>query len=303
MKTGIGAEPLSTERPRSIIDAILEAEAHLRLASVTETARLEAEVLLADVLRIERTKLIALYPEYLNEAQHVKYRSVMRRRLSGEPLAYIIGKKEFMGLTLAIDNRALIPRPETETLVEYLIARVHGGTCKSDLILDIGTGCGCIAVSLAYYIPRASIFATDISPAAVALARKNADQHHVSQRITFSVGDCLAAVPQSFRGTCDIIVSNPPYIADGDYFELARSIRDFEPATALRGGPDGLNMVRQLATDAADYLNRDGVLALEIGDTQADEAAEILKRTRAFASIEIIPDLGQRPRVIIGQKE
>jgi release factor glutamine methyltransferase len=294
--------PHYTDTSTRIIDAIIEAEDRLRLAQITDTPRLEAEVLLADTLDIERTKLIASYPDQLDTSSRAEYLSKIDRRSRGEPVAYLTGTKEFMGLVFEVNSRALIPRPETEVLVEHIIAMVEEREIAGARILDIGTGCGCIATSLAHYMHDASIVATDISPDAIRLAKQNAALHRVNHRITFCEGSVFSAVPQSLKGTFDIIVSNPPYIPESEYPKLEKSVRDYEPPIALKGGVDGLDIIRSIAADAAEYLGRDGVLALEIGENQSTTAAEILKSTHHLTVMDIIHDLGNRPRVIISWK-
>jgi len=297
-----GAERIKVSEPMKIIDAVLEAEGRLRLAGITDMARLEAEVLLAGLLTIGRTELIASYPDELSGINRSEYFSNVSRRVRGEPVAYITGKKEFMGLDFAIDSRALIPRPETETLVEHVITLAQEGRCKSDTILEIGTGSGCIAISLAHYLPDTSIYATDISRDAIELARYNACIHRVDRRITFCEGNAYSALPQSVKGTIDIIVSNPPYVSESEYLELDRSIREFEPPLALKGGIDGLDVIRRIAAGAAEILSDNGLLAIEIGATQAKAVAEIVESTRSIEDLEIVYDLSERPRIMVGRK-
>ncbi len=289
----------STER---IIDTILYAERILRNSHLTDTPRLDAEVLLADLLGIDRAKLAASYLEQLDEPARSEFLSRISRRLRGEPVSYIVGKKEFMGLVFRVDRRALIPRPETETLVERVLEMVKKGECGSSAILDVGTGSGCIAVSLALSLPQARIYATDISADAISLARHNARLHGVEDRITFLVGSVYSPLPDALRGSLDLIVSNPPYVSDAEFPNLAKGITDFEPAEALRGGPDGMEVFRQLAAGAPDYLVQDGVLAVEIGEAQAEPASKIIRDTTSLFVEEIVRDLAGRPRVIIGRR-
>ncbi|NQU09138.1 MAG: peptide chain release factor N(5)-glutamine methyltransferase, partial [Candidatus Abyssubacteria bacterium] len=165
-----------------------------------------------------------------------------------------------------------------------------------------GTGCGCIAVSLALLMPHASIHAVDISEGAVELARHNAGRHGVGSRIAFHVGSFYSALPQSLKGRVDVIVSNPPYVSDAEHAVLDRSIRDFEPALALRGGRDGLDVFGRIAAGAADFLTGGGLLASEIGESQAEKATAILETIGSFVEIETVRDLGGRSRVMTGRK-
>jgi release factor glutamine methyltransferase len=294
----VGSRCADFDRATGIGDLVLEAEGRLRSANVTDTPRLEAEVLLAAVLDTNRTRLIASYADRLNNEQRREYFSTISRRISGEPVAYITGTKEFMGLAFDIDPRALIPRPETETLVEHVISMILEGSCMSDRILEIGTGCGCIAIALARELPHASVYATDISRDAVQLAVQNARRFGLSERITFLEGDVFRALPKTLMQTFDIIVSNPPYISDAAYSGLESGIRDFEPALALKGGRDGLDIIRNIASGAPDFLKVDGILAIEIGETQLRSATALLESMRSLSVTEIVRDLSDRPRVI-----
>lgn len=297
-----GVRPSENAFAARIVDAILQAQRSLRNSGVTDTPRLEAEVLLADLLGIERARLIASYSEPLSEPVRTDYLARIARRARGEPVAYISGAKEFMGFAFRVDRRALIPRPETETLVERAVEMVRAGECRGDRIMDIGAGCGCIAVSLALLLPRTSVHATDISEGAVALARENAERLGVGRRITFQVGDVYSPLPESLKNSFDLIVSNPPYVSDAEYRSLERGIREFEPPAALRGGADGLDVFRRIAAGATDHLVRGGVLAVEIGENQARAAAGILERSGRLAVAEIVRDLAGRQRVIIGRR-
>jgi release factor glutamine methyltransferase len=297
-----GPHPAENTPSARIIDAVVRAEAALAASRITDTPRLEAEVLLADTLSVARETLIASYDKPIEPAAVTLFFSRIERRLRGEPVAYITGVKEFMGFEFRVDRRALIPRPETETLVEHAVTIVESGACRGDSIADIGVGCGCIAVSLALLLPRARIHATDVSEAALELARENAERLHVLDRISFHAGSVFSTLPHELCGRFDIVVSNPPYVGDSDYVALDRGIREFEPASALRGGADGLDVFRELAAGAGDFLSSGGLLAVEIGEGQADAAAEILESAGTFADIETIRDLAGRQRVITGRK-
>jgi release factor glutamine methyltransferase len=288
--------------PGRIIDSIMEAEALLRDAEVTDTPRLEAEILLANVLGIGRAKLMASYGSTLGDSERTEYFPLVMRRARGEPIAYITGEKEFMGFSFRVDGRALIPRPETETLVEQVVETVRANECGGGTILDVGTGCGCIAISLALLIPDAFLHATDISSGAVELSRYNAERHGVDDRVTFHVGNLYSALPEAPKNSFNLIVSNPPYVSDAESAALDKTVKAFEPHVALRGGEDGLDVYRALVAGAADYLARNGWLAVEIGERQADRAAEIIERTDGFVVARLVRDLTGRQRVIMGLK-
>ncbi len=280
------------------IDALIEAETLLRDSAGVDTPRLEAEVLLADLLAIERTELIASYSRPFEASR--EYFSRVRRRIQGEPIAYITGAKEFMGFTFSVDKRALIPRPETETLVALIVEAFPSDTAAT--IVDIGTGCGSIAVSLALLLPHSSLHAVDISKDALALARENAERLGVNRRITFHLGDACSALPRSLRGRVDAIVSNPPYITDAEYATLDPGITDFEPSAALKGGADGLEVFRSVAAGATRHLAPGGLIAIETGSNQAETAADILAHTESFGEIMTVTDLSGRKRVVTGRK-
>ncbi len=297
-----GVRPSENALAARIIDALLQAERSLRNSGVTDTPRLEAEVLLADLLYIDRARLIASYSDQLSEPMRAEYLARIARRARGEPIAYITGTKEFMGFAFRVDRRALIPRPETEALVERAVEMVHTGECKADCILDIGTGCGCLAASIALLLPNSTIHATDISEGAVVLARENAERLGVGDKIGFHVGDVYSPLPEFLKNSFDLIVSNPPYVSDAEYRSLDKCISEFEPPEALRGGADGLDVFRRVAAGAGNYLTPGGVLAIEIGENQAQAAAGIFERTEGLSAAEIVRDLTGKQRVIIGRR-
>jgi release factor glutamine methyltransferase len=286
--------------PKKIIGLLLEAETSLRASRVTQTPRLDAEVLLADILSIDRSRLIASYADWLEPHAVERFWAHLQRRIEGEPVAYITGKREFMGLSFSVDSRALIPRAETETLVEYVLA--HARKRKIDRLLDVGTGSGCIAISLAVLAPELEAHATDVSPGALDVARQNARQHGVLPRIHFYEGAFFQPLPHILQASFEVIVSNPPYIPDYEYPLLQKNVREYEPAAALRGGPDGLDPFREIVLEALIWLADDGIIALEIGEGQSGPAGEIMRRTGRLEIIDIARDLAGKPRVIVGRK-
>ncbi|GAB4333069.1 MAG: peptide chain release factor N(5)-glutamine methyltransferase [Candidatus Abyssubacteria bacterium] len=296
------ASPAKGSQADTILEAILRAERLLKESGATDTPRLDAEVLLADLLGISRSKLIALYPNRLSRDSRDSFFSRVERRTRSEPVAYIIGRKEFMDYTFRVDRRALIPRPETETLVEHAVELTQRNKFKHPRILDVGTGSGCIAVSLALLLPNAEIHAIDVSEPALELARENAQSHHVEKRITFHLGHAYSELPESLKNSFNLIVANPPYVPDGTYPALPKVIREYEPASALLGGPDGLDVARAIAAGAPCFLAPAGILVLEIGEDQASKAAEILHANRLEVE-EVVRDLAGRQRVITGRKK
>jgi len=270
-------------------EALDQAQAALAARSI-EDARLEAEVLLRHVLDLTRAGLYSDFYRTLTEAQLARFWQLVKRRLAGEPVAYITGHREFYGLDFTVTPDVLIPRPETETLVEQAV-RLAGDRALS--IADIGTGCGAIAVCLAKHLPTARVFATDISPAALEVARRNCERHHLTDRVILLLGDLLAPL----TGPVDMIVANLPYVRTTDLPAVNTS--GFEPRLALDGGVDGLNQIRRLCAAAPPYLNPGGALLLEIGLGQREAIAALLTRYLPGAGIAFAADLAGIDRAVI----
>jgi release factor glutamine methyltransferase len=256
------------------------------------TARRDAELLLMHVLACDRAYLLTHPETQLTAEQYAVYDAWLTRRARHEPIQYIVGQQDFFGLKFRVTPDVLIPRPETEHLVEAALARA--GRESALHIADVGTGSGAIAVALAHALPQARITALDISAAALAVAQENADSHGVSDRIRLSESDLLAAdTGERF----DIIVSNPPYVADHE--ELEAQVRDYEPASALFAGPEGLDIYRRLIPQAQVALKPGGWLLLEIGHGQRDALDRLLS---GWASVSFIADLQGIPRVACAQR-
>jgi release factor glutamine methyltransferase len=258
-----------------------------------ENARLEAELLLAHVLGIKRLDLYLQFDRPLTAAQLEHFRQVVRRRLKREPLQYITGRAQFRSLNLAIDPRALIPRPETEVLVSVVLeyVRAQGRALR---LIDIGTGSGAIALSIAKEAPNVSVQATDISSAAAALAGENAAE--IGIELPVWTGSLFDPVPEGEQ--FDIVVSNPPYIAESERPQLQPEVREWEPASALFAGTDGLDVVRALVAAAPARMTVGGLLALEIGSTQAREVESMMNVSSSFEEIRVIRDLSGRERIV-----
>jgi release factor glutamine methyltransferase len=280
--------------------AELVADAAARLAAVgVDTARLDAELLLADALALDRSALLARWHDRVDGPAAARFSLRLARRLRREPVAYILGRQEFWSLPFAVTPAVLIPRPETELVVETasaLAARLSRSADDAALsVCDIGTGSGCIAVAVAREIPRASVVAIDRSCAALAVARENARANRVASRITFVAGDLLATIRYDHR--FDLIVSNPPYVrtAEPTAPEVA-----FEPALALAGGDDGLAVVRRLIAAAPARLQRGGWLVMEIGTAQ-EAAVRALAAGAGLTQIAVRYDLAGLPRVLVAR--
>ena len=283
----------------TIKDAYLQGREHLQAARVSEAA-IEAEVLLRFVLGWDRARLYTHWDGPMPEAQAARFRALLEERSRGRPVHYIVGEREFMGLPFALDERVLIPRPETEPLVEYvaLWARREG----AQLIADIGTGCGAIAVSLAHMLPAITLHATDISAGALDVARGNAARHGVTARIRFHAGDLLAALPTVLRGRLDVVASNPPYVPEDQAFLLSREIRDFEPAQAIFVPGDGSVMHRRLIETAPEWLRPGGLLAMEVGAGQAEPVADVMRADARYTEVVLLPDAIGIERVVAARR-
>jgi release factor glutamine methyltransferase len=252
-------------------------------------ARLEAEWLLCAVTGLDRVGLYLQYDKPLNESELADYRVKVARRAKREPLQHILGSQEFCGLEFEVNADVLVPRYDTEVLVSAAFAS-HPNAAA---ILDIGTGSGCVAVSLQKLFTNAAVTATDISNAALTVARRNAEKHGTA--IEFLTGSLLEPV----SGRCfDLIVSNPPYIPSADIETLDQEVRDYDPRSALDGGIDGLDIYRELIPAAADHLNPGGWLLVEIGVGQAEDVVQIVTKTGSFGDPHVFRDPADIIRVI-----
>lgn len=255
--------------------------------------RLDAQVLLAHVLGCSRLQLYTGFDKPLSEDELVRYRQLIRRRLAGEPVAYLVGEQEFWSQPLWVDANVLVPRRDTETLIEAVLAWVPR---DQDLtIVDVCTGSGAIAIALAKELPRARIIASDLSPAAVAVAARNIERAQVAERVQLLVGDLLSALPLPARGQVDLIVGNPPYITTAELAGLSAEVRH-EPIMALDGGVDGLSLIRRIIDDAPAWLTSGGRCALEHGFEQGSAVRDLFA-VAGWESIHTTADLAGHPRV------
>jgi release factor glutamine methyltransferase len=265
---------------------ILQA-ARARLAATSQNPRRDAEVLLAHVLGWDQAALLTHPERPLSPAQADRFESLLRRRLASEPIQYLTGAQEFFGLLLEVSPDVLIPRPETEHLVEAVLERF--GREANARIVDVGTGSGAIAVALAHALPRSQVTAVDFSSAALEVARRNAQRHGVMERVRLLHSDLLAAIDSA---DFDAVVSNPPYIADGELLEP--QVSNFEPHSALYAGPTGLEIYERLIPQARRVLKPQGWLVLEIGHGQQPALEALLSCWRA---VRFLPDLRGISRV------
>lgn len=278
----------------------------------TADGRRDAEVLLMHLLRESRSELYCNMDKEIPALVLSRYRELLTHRAAGQPIQYLTGHREFMGLDFIVTGDVLIPRPETEILVELavdLIREEIKPVKQKDEILpvtvvDLGTGCGAIAISLAKYLPGLRIYALDVSRAALAVARENAQLQGVSDCITFRWGELLTPLTAELKcAPIDLLLSNPPYIPSGELAGLSPEVRDFEPHRALDGGSDGLDFYRRIALEAPAYLRPGGWLVVEIGQGQDALVGKILEATGIFTTFRIAPDLAGIPRVLAAKRE
>ena len=277
----------------------------------------EAETIISHILGMKRSRIYLDPDREITASEREQIDAIVRERARRFPLQYLIGEVEFMGLPFRIKEGVFVPRPETEILVEAVLARAGspGPGTKSEpatasssaagpprdlRILDLATGSGVIAISLAKYLRPAFVLAVDISEAAVSLARDNARLNRVEDVIRFAVGDGLAPItPADASAGFDLVVSNPPYIETGDLAALQPEVRDYEPRAALDGGPNGLKFIREVAPGIPSILRRPGIVAFEIGSTQGERAKSVFRQI-GLSEVEVLQDLAGRDRVVIG---
>ncbi|MFM8291131.1 MAG: peptide chain release factor N(5)-glutamine methyltransferase [Planctomycetia bacterium] len=257
-----------------------------------ESPRLDAEVLLAHVRGGPRIALYTAFEELVAEAERARFRELVKRRGAGEPVAYLVGSREFFSLPFAVDRSVLVPRPETEGLVVRVLDLCR--TAAAPRIVDVGTGSGAIVVALAKHLPRAALAATDISAEALAVARANAARHGAAERIAFVECDLL----DSAAGPWDVIVSNPPYVREDEFAALPRDVREHEPRGALVAGPTGVEVVERLAAAAATRLAPGCLLVVEIGPTVVEAAEAALAKQAALEPGPTLKDLAGLPRIV-----
>lgn len=284
---GDPASPESSSAAPWTVRRILEwTTAHLA-THASETPRLDAEILLAHARGCQRIELYTHFGEIVSEDQRAIMRDLVRRRAAAEPVAYLVGHREFFSLDFRMTPAVLVPRPDTETLIIELLelAKRH----EAPRILDVCTGSGCIAVAIAVNLSGASLTAVDISGEALAVARENAQAHGVQDRVRFLKGDLFAPLEASER--FDFIISNPPYVRDDEIANLPPDVRLHEPLLALRAGPEGLNVIRRLIAEAPGHLQPGGHLFVEISPQQAQDVERLCAATGAYEAVRIVRDL------------
>ncbi|MDD3653249.1 MAG: peptide chain release factor N(5)-glutamine methyltransferase [Desulfotomaculaceae bacterium] len=268
------------------------------IESGSASPALDAEVLLAHVTGHDRAGLYRDWEKILTPGEEARFKMMVDKRRDGMPVAYLTGYKEFMGLSFAVNHFVLIPRPETELMVELALQLAPPGA----VVVDAGTGSGAIAVSLAYFRPDVRIYATEQSREAIETARSNAIRHGLENRVKFYQGDLLAPLSGlNLAGRADLLTANLPYIATGDLPSLPREVRLFEPVSALDGGTDGLDLYRRLIPGAATILRPGGILLAEIGSDQREAVAKLLQPT--LWEVTVQKDLAGRDRLVVAHRK
>ncbi len=284
-----------TQEPWTIRRVLSWTTQHFEKQSI-DSARLSAELLLAHTLKVERVKLYMELDRPLHKDELATYKGLVTRRLGGEPTQYLLGHKDFYNRRFAVDSRVLIPRSETELLVAEVLKRLPADAPSR--VLDLCTGSGCIAVTIAAQLPTTSVWAVDISAEACAVARDNAQTHQVDGRVTVMQGNLWEALPTDAR--FDLIVSNPPYIASASIPTLQREVQK-EPKLALDGGENGLTLIARIVDGALERLKPGATLALEIGDEQGEAVAGLLTRA-GYHDVRVDKDLARLDRLAFGRK-
>lgn len=288
---------MSTDQPWTVGRLLTWTTDYLK-KSGADSPRLDAELLLAEARGCQRIELYTSFEEIVGDDVRAKFREYVKRRAEGMPVAYLVGHKEFYSLTFRVTQDVLIPRPETEHVVIAVLDLLKGAT--SARIVDVGTGSGCIAVSLAKHLPVARVTAVDLSSGALAIARENAATHDVSDRIEFIESDLLSNL--SSDAAFDVVVSNPPYVTEAEWAELPPGVRDFEPKRALVGGVTGLEISDRLVQQAAERLKPGGWLVLEIHSGLEKQTHQLFADVGRYQKVSTLKDLSQLPRVVLGQR-
>jgi release factor glutamine methyltransferase len=265
-----------------------------------ENPRLDAEVLLAHARNCERIQLYTAFDEEVGEAVRASFRELVKQRAAGKPVAYLVGRREFYSLSFLVTPDVLIPRPETELVVMTALDKLKPRGGEAVQVADVGTGSGAIAVSLAVQAPNCRVTATDVSAAALAVARKNAERHGVLDRVKFVEGDLFALLPA--EPVFDVIASNPPYISRPEYDALPKEIKDHEPQVALLGGETGAEAIARLIPQAAERLKPGGWLIMELSPMVEAEVQRLLTADGRFEEIRTRKDLAALGRVAVARR-
>jgi release factor glutamine methyltransferase len=282
----------------TISQAIAEGVRRLHASGIDQERR-TAGLLLCHAIGIDRTHLLTKSEEEIDDAKYNIYLGLLERRAAGEPVQYLTGHQEFYGLDFTVTPDVLIPRSETEFLIEQVLKIVDNQKLDQPLIVDVGTGSGCIAVTLAVNIPNARLITTDVSARALNVARDNAAKHRVIDRIEFLEGDLLGPLAnRGLEGSVEIIASNPPYVDEALKSSIQREVREWEPHAALFGGVDGVEFYRRLLRDCLEFLKIGGYLVVEIGYGQLEVIKRMVETSSSLKIVEVINDLQDIPRTL-----
>jgi len=290
----------ATVKPQTVKRALASATRRLR-ERYSESPRLDAEILLGEALGVPREALYAEPERELTADERERFDGFIARRAKREPIAYIVGRKHFRGLELQLNENTLIPRPETETLVEVALEKLAECRKPTPRVLDLGTGSGAIALALASEHPEVRVVATEVHPAPLEMARLNAARLGLARRVEFEVSDVYDDLPRG--GRFDLIVSNPPYVTTDSLRRLSIGVRGFEPHVALLGGRRGLDFYQRIVPGAPEFLEPGGWLVVEVADTKFIEVMSIFVETGRFVEIDLRNDLGGLPRVVLGREK
>ncbi len=284
----------------TVLDLINATRAFFEKKGINDTARLDAELLLAHVMGCQRIELYVRFDEEVAEPALSEFRELVRQRGERRPTAQILGHREFFSRRFEINNDVLVPRPETETLVEHVLDELPDGPLVT---ADIGTGSGVIAVTLALERSESTVYATDISEPALAVARRNVEEHRVADRVALRQGDLLEPLAdEGLQGRLDAVVSNPPYVAEEERGDLPPEVIKYEPEIALFSGPDGINHTLHLMAKAPAFLKPGGLLALELSEFTADQIREEAERIDDLEQVHIHEDLRGTDRVLLARR-
>jgi release factor glutamine methyltransferase len=278
------------------LEILNQAVEKLRLAGI-DRPRTNAELLLGAVLNKNKADLYLDKDQILVSYEIEKFNQFIKERISHKPAQYIIGTVEFFGLEFKVDERVLIPRPETETLVEVVIKQL--ANTENSKIIDLGTGSGAIAISLAKNLRKAFVYATDVSEGALEVAKENALKNKVENQIEFFHGDLFVPLKnKNLEGQIDCVVSNPPYVSKDEFERLPKEIKDYEPVVALASEEEGVFFHKRIIENSVDFLKKGGLLALETAFGQAEKVADLIRQSDNYSDIRIIKDLGGIDRVV-----
>lgn len=277
-----------------------------------DSPRLCAEMLVLHVIGCDRLKLYTDPDRPASPLERQALRDLVARALRHEPVQYLTGEAWFFGLPFKADRRALVPRPATETIVEHVLQHARAtpgfGGAEGDgtLVIDLCMGSGCVAVALALRLPHARVVATDVSAEAIGLARENAARHGVGDRVDLLVGDLFAPLAEhpvaGTKGRAHYLVANPPYIPDDEWADVPANVKEYEPEIALRGGEDGLRLVRPILERGGAHLRPGGLIAVEIAESRAEQALAIARAAPELEDARVLDDFEGRPRVVMARR-